>query len=77
MNSDIEIIHLWVKETYKDPYLSIKDDYLVMYVGKHAVRIDITIDGIFIWLTKPGHMENFKWTDPQLFKKMKRFIDGY
>ena len=54
----------------------VKDDYLVMFVGKHAVRIDVTVDDVFVWLTKPGEMASFKWADPKLFEKMKEFING-
>ena len=77
-SEEIEIIHTWIKETYKTSYLMqvVKDDYLVMFVGKYAVRIDVTVDEVFVWLTKPGEMVSFKWADPNLFDKMKEFING-
>jgi hypothetical protein len=77
-SEEIEIIHTWIKETYKTSYLiqQIKDDYLVMFVGRYSVRVDVTVDNVFVWVTKPGVVEAFKWSDPKLFEKMKRFING-
>lgn len=77
-SEEIEIIHAWIKETYKTSYLMqiIKDDYLVMYAGKYSIRIDVTVDDVFVWLTRPGLMLSLKWTDPKLFDKMKEFING-
>jgi hypothetical protein len=77
-SEEIEIIRAWIQETYKTSYLiqQIRNDYLIMFVGKYSIRIDVTVDNVFVWMTKPGVIESFSWTDPKLFEKMKRFIDG-
>ena len=75
---EIAIIYIWIKQTYKTSYLIYKigRDYIIMYVGKYSQRVDITVEPEFVWVSVPGAMLCLKWSNPELFNKMEKFING-